>query len=644
MATSKVIFSYPSGETLVVRALPLTGNAYLLTSTSVSEAPANSGLYTATFTEASALNGAYRIVITLSGTGVASYQARWTGSDGETVAATELIDVSQLASSASIAALNNFDPASDAVANVTLCATTTTNSDMRGTDSAALASALSTIDGIVDSILVDTGTTIPAQITSLNDFNPATDAVANVTLVATTTTNTDMRGTDGANTTTPNTVAPDNASVAAILVDTGTTIPAQITGLNNFDPASDAVANVTLVATTTTNSDMRGTDGANTTAPDNSSITAIKSKTDQLVFTVANQVDSNALSGGGSGLDAAGVRSAVGLSSANLDTQLSDIPTVAEFESRTIAAASYFNPATDTVANVTLVGTTTTNTDMRGTEGANTTTPNTVAPDNASIASILVDTNDLQTNQGDWVTATGFSTFNPASDTVANVTLCATTTTNTDMRGTDGANTVTPVDVSSNVTAIKAKTDQFVFSTANQVDAKIISGGGGGGGDTAAEIYTYFTDGTREDAFKADSTLAKQNEILAKLSTTTQVFTDPDMANPRKITIIRGDAYDSVSWPAKSWDVGRDINGLTFRFTIKDQIDGNVIFQSTGTGVSQVAAPVITSAQSILLQKTEVGDEYYWDLEIQYSATSFGTPLYGTVEVVDDVTTPGDRS
>lgn len=69
--------------------------------------------------------------------------------------------------------------------------------------------------------------------------------------------------------------------------------------------------------------------GFNTVAPDNSSITAIKSKTDQLVFTVANQVDANALTGGGSGLDAAGVRSAVGLSSANLDTQLADIPSAA---------------------------------------------------------------------------------------------------------------------------------------------------------------------------------------------------------------------------------------------------------------------------------------------------------------------------
>jgi hypothetical protein len=57
---------------------------------------------------------------------------------------------------------------------------------------------------------------------------------------------------------------------------------------------------------------------------------AIKAKTDSLTFTVANQVDANALTGGGSGLDAAGVRSAIGLASANLDTQLSTIDTVAD--------------------------------------------------------------------------------------------------------------------------------------------------------------------------------------------------------------------------------------------------------------------------------------------------------------------------
>jgi hypothetical protein len=68
---------------------------------------------------------------------------------------------------------------------------------------------------------------------------------------------------------------------------------------------------------------------ASYTAPSNSDITAIKAKTDQLAFTVANQVDANALSGGG-GLDASGVRAAVGLASANLDTQLNALPTGSE--------------------------------------------------------------------------------------------------------------------------------------------------------------------------------------------------------------------------------------------------------------------------------------------------------------------------
>lgn len=48
-------------------------------------------------------------------------------------------------------------------------------------------------------------------------------------------------------------------------------------------------------------------------------------------------------------LDAADIRTAVGLTSANLDTQLADVPTVSEFNARTLAAAAYFDPATDKV-------------------------------------------------------------------------------------------------------------------------------------------------------------------------------------------------------------------------------------------------------------------------------------------------------
>ena len=61
------------------------------------------------------------------------------------------------------------------------------------------------------------------------------------------------------------------------------------------------------------------------------------------------------------------------------------------------------------------------------------------------------------------------------------------------------------------VDAIKVKTDQLTFTVSNQVDANALTGGGG---DDAATIYTYFTTGTNEDAFKADvSSLASQTSV-----------------------------------------------------------------------------------------------------------------------------------
>jgi hypothetical protein len=71
-----------------------------------------------------------------------------------------------------------------------------------------------------------------------------------------------------------------------------------------------------------------------------------------------------------------------------------------------ISGLNNFNPTTDTVLNVLTV----TNTlDMRGTNNA-LAAADYVAPDNTSVIAILSDTNELQNNQGQWVTATGFLT------------------------------------------------------------------------------------------------------------------------------------------------------------------------------------------------------------------------------------------
>jgi hypothetical protein len=150
---------------------------------------------------------------------------------------------------------------------------------------------------------------------------------------------------------TASSLATVDSIVDAILVDTGTTIPATLT-------------------------DMSGATFATST----DSLEAIRNRGDAAWVT----------GGGGSAPTVSQIRiemddNSTKLAAILLDTdEIESIPTVAEFNARTLLAADYFNPSTDAVANVTLVGTTTTNTDMRGTNSALIASGYT-APDNAGI-------------------------------------------------------------------------------------------------------------------------------------------------------------------------------------------------------------------------------------------------------------------
>jgi len=140
--------------------------------------------------------------------------------------------------------------------------------------STTLDTKINTIDTNVDSILVDTGATLPAQITTAqNDLDIITGA-SGVNLLTATQASIDAIEVDTSTTldTKINTI---DTNVDSILVDTGTTLPAQITALNNvaatdivssgaITTSGGAVSTVTTVGTTTTNTDMRGTDNAAT--------------------------------------------------------------------------------------------------------------------------------------------------------------------------------------------------------------------------------------------------------------------------------------------------------------------------------------------------------------------------------------------
>lgn len=84
--------------------------------------------------------------------------------------------------------------------------------------------------------------------------------------------------------------------------------------------------------------------------------------------TKAGYLDATISSRGTSTLDAAGVRTAVGLGTANLDTQLADIPTVAEMNARTKLTADYADKTTLDVVAADVAGLD--GATMRGTDNA----------------------------------------------------------------------------------------------------------------------------------------------------------------------------------------------------------------------------------------------------------------------------------
>ena len=61
----------------------------MFTGSAVADSPSGSGLYKSTFSEMSALNGAFRCVVFVGSIGVAGYEVKFTGSDTETAQGAE---------------------------------------------------------------------------------------------------------------------------------------------------------------------------------------------------------------------------------------------------------------------------------------------------------------------------------------------------------------------------------------------------------------------------------------------------------------------------------------------------------------------------------------------------------------------------
>ena len=222
-------------------------------------------------------------------------------------------------------------------------------------------------------------------------------------------------------------------------------------------------------------------------------------------------------------LGAAGVRSAVGLASANLDTQIADLPTVAEFEARTLVAAAYFDPAADTVANVTTVGSVT-----------------------GSVGSI----------SGVSFPANFGSLLINVSGHVSRVTLVDTTTTNTDMRGTNNAALATAW------TATRAGYLDGVL-LADNFNQRVVAVTGSK--HIAADVHEFQTGVITSDATAASFV----TEVQAGLATGTAV----------------ADVYDLAAWLLTA-NVGSISNAQSAAESF-ELILGGVTYTVTGSGMTE---------------------------------------------------------
>ncbi len=283
------------------------------------------------------------------------------GTDGLAAHTTLLLDIPTVAefNARTLVSASYFDPAADAVANVTLVATVTTVTNQL--TAAVLADAVWDEDIVAAHATADTAGLIISQLTKRSvtwatavASGSMLDQMADDGTAAFDRTTDSLQAiADGGGGLTAAAVADavwDELQVDHVIVDSFGILASEIATLQTttdgipttaefeartlvsasyFDPAADAVANVTLVATTTTNTDMVA---AAPTAAANAD--AVWDEL-QAAHVIADSF----------GILASEI--------ATLQTTADGIPTTAEFDARTLVAASYFDPAADTVAIVT---------------------------------------------------------------------------------------------------------------------------------------------------------------------------------------------------------------------------------------------------------------------------------------------------
>jgi len=327
-------------------------------------------------------------------------------------------------------------------------------------------------------------------------------------------------------------------------------------------------------------------------------------------------------------LDAAAVRAAIGMASANLDTQLTAISnklpalvggrvdaSVGAVAADAINAAAIADGAIDTatfaagttIPRVTLADTVTTNTDMRGTDGANT-----IAPTNLSALQVRT---ELATELGRIdASISSRSTF--AGGAVASVTAAveldsASVTAVQSGLATSAAVTAVAGDVTTllgRVTATVATlwgalVEMISGTTPNRrFTAKALELGPGGAGG-------------------GDATAANQVAILAALTGVEVIqVASPNVSG--NLVLTQGDTYDGIANAKASWVVATDYTtGWAVLLTIRDSNDV-LVYAVAGTVASATSITVSIIAPTGL---TMTGCPGQWQGKFDVQLTKTGS-------------------
>lgn len=394
-----------------------------------------------------------------------------------------------------IASASYFDPAVDAVANVTLVATTTTNTDMRGTDNAAIPGDEMALTA-AERAAVRSGLALEATVQGLNDVSPS--------------------------------VVQSSCAAALTAYDppTDTEMDAGFAGVSSHSAADVwAVGTRTITGgTITTNNDKSGYQiaGTKNILDDLNDISTAQAQQECQDALVVYDLDHLAAIDGGTWTPTIGTifgdlleddvgawrfsanaleEGPTGEGGGDCASQASvdDLPTVAEFEARTLPAADYLITS-DTLNHVTSVGTCVVNSDMRGTNNASTHSASdvwdvsvrgltqTVTTDAASREASKADVSGLATY--DQVAALSFSTHD-ASDVWEYTTRGLTE--EIDLGAVKGIPVTSVADFHADTTGLATQSDLSPLALEATVDALDFST------HTAADVWTVGTRSLTEE-------------------------------------------------------------------------------------------------------------------------------------------------